>query len=355
MTFPAATTRSKRLSGSSAATGRRGSTRDQAPSAGGVEHGPPRRRSRRCHSPGGRARWPPGPSRSRRRAPWPGGSPRSPATRSASPWRYWPSAANRAKRASYSSPRRGTFRTVLARWAQTNRIAPDVPGPRSAFGDEQESGMRIGLGLEMNGTIDDDRGEGPGPGVDGSGVTVVVTDLRMGHTHGSGRGRSRSAGRRPGHGGDPGPPPSPHDAGRTGAHGPSRQRWPAGARDRPVTPGRGRRGVGLLLREARPLHARVPVGAHAPAPRRAGVVQRGGDPDQHLRASRRCADASLRPCSSPRWADHASPCRDPGRRDRPVDGGARPRWRSTSCPPSPPRHPAQVGPRPRWSSPFRCV
>ena len=54
-------------------------------------------------------------------------------------------------------------------------------------------------------------------------------------------------------------------------------------------------------------------------------------------------------------ADHAAHGRHPGRRHGDVDGRARRRSPITSCPPSRRRRPMPAGRRRRWSSPCRCA
>ena len=60
---------------------------------------------------------------------------------------------------------------------------------------------------------------------------------------------------------------APDGARRSGADDERRRQRKARARDRAVAPDRDRGHVGLLVRQARSTHARVPERAHAPDPR----------------------------------------------------------------------------------------
>ncbi len=248
------------------------STPGRAPWPGPRRAWTARRRCRRCRSRVGPARWRRDPCRSRRRGPGRAVHPGGCVTRSASPWRYSPSASNRANRASYSSPRRGTMRTVLARWGLTTADPCRYAGPKAPSGRPARPRRRGTLHAHRLGSRverDDgrDRGQGPGPGVD-------RVSSHCGRRRSSDGTRSRSW-------------PSSAARCRVSSLGtaviPVHPRHPmmlaeqaltvqdaSGGRlvlgHRSVAPGRGGRGLGLLLRQARPVHAGVPVGPRPLAP-----------------------------------------------------------------------------------------
>ena len=156
-------------------------------------------------------------------------------------------------------------------------------GERHRHRSCQDADMRIGLGLEVNGSIDDVVARAKTLAATGVsslwvsqifGWDALTTLAVVGREVPEVNARHRRR---------PGPSPPPDDVGRPGAERAVGNRGPPPPRRRALAPGRGGRGVGGVIRPTGSLHAGVPVGAGAIARRRAGLLPRRGAAHQHLR------------------------------------------------------------------------